>query len=216
MLMRVSWYAAVILAMASPVGADCGKCGSAQVKGKHHPGGRRAHAELGKPAPDFSLKDADGSVHQLSKLKGKIVVLEWTNHRCPFVQRSYNAKVMVDTCSQFKDKPVVWMAIDSSHFAEKQRDAIRAWKDKFSLPYPILLDAGGQVGQAYGARTTPHVFVIDQAGILAYAGAIDNNPYGDQENPINYVEKAIVELLAGSTVTTPQTKSYGCTIKYKS
>ncbi len=173
------------------------------------------HAEIGQPAPNFTLKDTDGKVYKLSDFKGKVVVLEWLNHKCPVVNRVHDAKLMTKTLAKFKNKPVVWLGIDSSSFANEKVSEIKAWKQQRKLDYPILLDAPGEVGQAFGAKTTPHMFVIDQKGVLAYAGALDNNQYGDKENPRNYVEEAVSALLKGSTVATTKTRSYGCTVKYK-
>lgn len=177
---------------------------------------QKAKAAVGKPAPDFTLKDLDGKEHKLSALKGKIVVLEWTNHQCPFVKRCHKAKVMTKTLEKFRGKPVVWLAIDSSYFAADKREEIREWKMQNGVTYPILLDPEGKVGRLYGAKTTPHMFVIDQKGVLAYQGAIDDNPYGDKKKATNYVEQAIRALLNGSTVAVKETKSYGCSVKYKS
>ncbi len=210
---RTGWMIAAVLALAVPAWAHCGFCdndGKTQKKGHAH-----ASAEIGKPAPAFSLKDADGAEHKLADLKGKIVVLEWINHECPVVNRCHNAKTMTNTLAKFKGKPVVWLAIDSSHFSLDKISNIRKWTDKQKLGYPYLLDADGKVGQLYGAKTTPHLFVIDKSGVLAYRGAVDDDPYGKNETKTNYVESAIDALLKGSTVAVATTKSYGCSVKYK-
>lgn len=193
---RSGWFVAALLLVAVPVSAG-------------------DKAEVGKAAPDFTLKGVDGKEVKLSDLKGKIVVLEWINHECPVVNRCHKAGTMKDTIAKFEDKPVVWLAIDSSHFAEDKLETIKEWTDAQKIDYAYLLDAPGKVGKAYDAKTTPHMFVIDQKGILAYAGAIDNDPYGNEPNKINYVEQAIQALIDGSTVATTTTKSYGCTVKYK-
>lgn len=212
--MKRMFVGSVVLLIASvPAWAHCGKCGVGEAKGDH--GKAHAVAKVGKPAPDFALKDVDGSVHKLADLKGKVVVLEWINHECPVVNRCHDAKLMATTAAKFADKPVVWLAIDSSNFAEKKSAEIRAWNDKRKLSYPVLLDASGEVGHHYGAKTTPHMFVIDQKGVVAYIGAPDDNPYGDKENATNYVEAAVSSLLNGSTVAVASTKSYGCSVKYK-
>ncbi len=144
------------------------------------------------------------------------MVLEWINHQCPVVNRCHKTKTMSGTLTKFKDKPVVWLAIDSSHFSEEKADSIRKWAEEQKLEYPILLDAAGKVGHTYGAKTTPHLFVIDQKGVLAYKGAIDNDPYGNRdEGKRNYVVEAVTSLLQGSAVVTASIKSYGCTVKYK-
>ena len=122
---------------------------------------------------------------------------------------------MSNTLATFKDKPVTWIAIDSSNFCEDKVADIRTWAKEQKIEYPILLDAAGKVGHAYGAKTTPHVFVIDQKGVLAYRGAINDDPYATKDKKRNYVEEAVNALLNGSTVATTSTKPYGCTVKYK-
>ncbi len=171
-------------------------------------------AEIGKPAPDFTLKDMDGKEHKLSSLKGKIVVLEWATHKCPFCLRHYKEKTMANTYTSFKDKGVVWFAIDSSNWAEKDKDQIGKWWKEQGSPFPYLLDADGKVGRAFGAKNTPHMFVIDVKGVLAYQGAIDDDPDGTKDKDVNYVADAINALLKGTAVATATTKPYGCSVKY--
>lgn len=171
-------------------------------------------AEIGKPAPDFTLKDVAGKEHKLSSYKGKVVVLEWINHECPISNGHYKRKTMQTTLGVFKDKGVVWLAIDSSHFAQEKADAIRKWWKEQGTPFAYLMDASGTVGRMYGAKTTPHMFVIDAKGVLAYSGAIDD-AYGSKDNATNYVEAAVGALLEGSTVVQAKTKPYGCSVKYK-
>ena len=171
-------------------------------------------AEIGKPAPDFTLKDVAGKEHKLSSYKGKVVVLEWINHECPISNGHYKRKTMQKTLGIFKDKGVVWLAIDSSHFAEEKADAIGKWWQEQGTPFAYLMDASGTVGKMYGAKTTPHLFVIDAKGVLAYSGAIDG-AYGAKDNATNYVEAAVRALLEGSTVAQAKTKPYGCSVKYK-
>lgn len=214
MKIRVSFLMAMVAAIALPVWAHCGSCGVGGKKKEHSH--EHAHAEIGKPAPDFTLKDADGKEYKLSSLKGKVVILEWTNHECPVVNRCHKAKSMSDTLAKFKGKPVVWLAIDSSHFCQEKFESVRKWAEQQKLEYPILLDAAGRVGHNYQAKTTPHLFVIDQKGVLAYKGALDNDPYGNkEEGKQNYVVEAVNSLLQGSTIVTTTTKSYGCSVKYK-
>jgi len=175
-----------------------------------------AGAEIGKPAPAFALKGIDGKEYKLADLKDKVVVLEWTNHECPVVNTYHTAGTMMNTFKKFAGKPVVWLAIDSSSFAADKSEAIKKWAAEKKVEYPILLDAPGTIGKAYGAKTTPHIFIIDQKGTLAYMGAPDSqNEEKDQEKVRNYVEEAVTALLSGSTVATAQTKPYGCTVKYK-
>jgi peroxiredoxin len=182
-----------------------------------------ATAELGKPAPDFTLSDLDGKAVHLADLRGKVVVLEWFNPGCPFVNNAHT-KGSLKTFADAKAKEgVVWLAINSGAQG-KQGNGVQAnteGKQKFGLTHPILLDESGQVGRAYGAERTPHLFVIDDKGTLVYRGAIDNSPDGEGESPtdgklVNYVEKALVDMKAGRPVETPITKAYGCSVKYGS
>ena len=174
-----------------------------------------ASAEVGKPAPEFALKDVDGKEHKLSSYKGKVVILEWANHECPVCQRHYKDKTMANTYTSFKDKGVVWLAVDSSNFADTKADAIKKWWKDQGSPFPYLLDAPGTVGKSFGAKTTPHMFVIDQKGTLIYAGAIDDNADGSKTKPQNYVTDAVNAALKGTAVATATTKPYGCSVKYK-
>lgn len=180
-------------------------------------------AELGAPAPDFTLKDLDGRDVKLSSFKGKTVVLEWFNPECPFVKASHTKGSLVDFAKRATKKGVVWLAINSGapgkqgHGVEKSRAGVKA----FGLEHPVLLDESGAVGHAYGATNTPHLFVIDANGVLVYRGAIDNSPDGEGEAPkdgklVNYVEAALDDLSAGRAVKTPDTKAYGCSVKYGS
>lgn len=173
-----------------------------------------AKAEVGQPAPDFTLKGVDGQAVTLSQYKGKTVVLEWTNPDCPFVQRHYAAGTMKDLAAKYADKGVVWLAINTTRTASSQSNAL--WVKKHEITYPILDDHEGKVGMLYGAKATPHMFIIDATGRLVYQGAIDDDPRGDKSDRVNYVAKALDEVLAGKAVTTAQTKAYGCSVKYGS
>ncbi len=211
MKLRVA-YLVLMVTAAVPAQAVCGSDDGDSKKGAH----AAQVAEVGSPAPVFSLKGADGKTYKLADFKGRVVVLEWTNHKCPVVKRVHGAKLMAQTLAKFKDKPVTWLAIDSTSAGYATPDAIRVWAKGAGVAYPILLDAPGKVGHAYGAKTTPHMFVIDQKGVLAYAGALDNDPYGDKESGVrNYVAEAVTSLLSGSTVATATTRPYGCGVKYK-
>jgi len=169
-----------------------------------------------KQAPDFALDSFDGRNFRLSRYKGRVVVLEWINPDCPFSRYHYETTpTMVNLAEKYKNKEVVWLAINSTH--NTTPEANRQWAQKHKLPFPILDDRSGLVGKLYGARTTPHMFVIDQTGAIAYEGAIDNAPLGKTEpgvGMVNYVDKAISELLEGKKVSTPATPPYGCTVKY--
>jgi peroxiredoxin len=180
-------------------------------------------AVVGQPAPDFTLKDLDGKEVSLSSFKGKTVVLEWFNPECPFVVASHTKGSLVDAAKKHTDAGVVWLAINSGAPGKQGHDpAVNAERVKsWSLPHPILRDESGEVGRAYGATNTPHMFVIDQAGTLVYAGAIDNSPDGEGASPeggtlVNYVSAALADLAAGKPVTVPRTKAYGCKVKYGS
>jgi peroxiredoxin len=168
-----------------------------------------------KKAPEFTLTSFGGKTISLSDYKGKIVVLEWFNLECPFVQYHYNtANTMVDLAKKYKDK-VVWLAINSTSHTTPEEN--KTFAEKHKLPYPILDDRSGKVGRAYNATNTPHIFIIDTKGYIVYDGAIDNSPMGNTpqgQELINYVDKALTELKAGRTVSIRETKPYGCTVKY--
>lgn len=170
--------------------------------------------EPGQAAPDFALVDHVGKTHKLSDYKGKVVVLEWTNPECPFVVRHYKAKTMKTLADQYKGKEVVWLAINSSHFANPTVN--KKFVDDEKLTYAVLDDAKGTVGHAYGARTTPDMFVVDPAGKIAYRGAIDNDPFGDKKaaEKVNYIGAALPAVIGKTALATPRTKPYGCSVKY--
>jgi len=173
----------------------------------------KAAAKIGSPAPEFSLKDQNGNAVKLADFKGKIIVLEWTNPECPFVQRHYKAQTMTHLAHQYKDKGVVWLAINSN--SGDTTAVNRHWAEQNHLAYPILEDSKGVVGKAYGAKSTPTMAVIDKDGKLVYKGGIDNDPDGDKSDRVNYVQKALDEILTGRSVSEPVTKSYGCGVHYE-
>ncbi|ATB44745.1 thioredoxin family protein [Corallococcus macrosporus] len=173
-----------------------------------------ADAEVGKPAPSFTLKDESGKEHTLAQYKGKVVVLEWTNPECPFVQRHYKSDTMATTLKGFDAKKVVWLAVDSTAHNTPAKSA--AWKKEEGFPYPVLQDASGTVGKSYGAKTTPHMYVIDEKGVVRYAGAIDDDPRGKNARPSNHVKTAVDAVVGGQQVPTSTTTPYGCSVKYKS
>ncbi len=178
---------------------------------------------IGKPAPDFALKDLDGKEVKLASYKGKTVVLEWFNPGCPFVQRSHSVGSLVDTAKRRTKDGVVWLAINSGAPGKQGADVamnVEAVK-KWALPNPVLRDESGKVGKAYGATNTPNMFVIDKSGTVVYAGAIDNSPDGEGKSAeggklVNYVDAALDDLAAGRKVQTAVTKPYGCSVKYGS
>jgi peroxiredoxin len=171
-------------------------------------------AEVGKPAPAFALKDTEGKEHKLADLKGKVVVLEWSNHQCPFCKRHAKNHTAETVLKKFEGKPVVWIGIDSSNFAAEKTSDIAKFRTENKIGYPILIDNSGTTGKAYGAKTTPHMFVIDQKGTVIYNGAIDDDPTGTKDNARSYVAEAIEAALAGTAVPTPKTDPYGCSVKY--
>lgn len=169
-------------------------------------------AVLGKPAPDFVLADLDGNEVRLSDHKGT-VVLEWFNPGCPFVVRAHEQG---ELATWPNEAGVTWLAINSGapgkqgHGADLNKGAVAKWK----MNYPLLIDEDGAVGRAYSAKTTPHMYVIHD-GILVYAGAIDDDMRADKGDArINYVAKALAEIAAGEKVSTPETRPYGCSVKY--
>jgi peroxiredoxin len=168
-------------------------------------------------APDFKLKNHDGKEVKLADYKGKIVVLEWINHECPFVKYHYEKKpTMNELAARYKKKKVVWLAIDSTNHQKTEKNKKYAEKNK--ILHPILDDRSGKVGKAYKAKNTPHMFIINTDGNIAYNGAIDNAPLGKvpkDKELVNYVDKALKELTSGKTVSIAKTKPYGCTVKYK-
>jgi peroxiredoxin len=182
-----------------------------------------AHAAVapGVTAPDFSLTAVDGASVKLSQFRGKYVVLEWFNSECPFVQKHYNSGNMQNLQSTFTDKGIVWLAINSTNpehsnyrDAKRSRQIMSDWK---AAPSSLLLDPDGEVGRAYGARTTPHMYIIDPDGKLVYMGGIDDKPsFSERDIPgaNNYVVAALDELLAGQAVTNSDTRPYGCSVKY--
>lgn len=177
----------------------------------------------GESAPDFTLPGLNPKMKDvsLSSFKGKYVVLEWLNHGCPFVRKHYDSGNMQSLQTKFVGQNVIWLSIISSapgkqgHVDEKA--ALREKLDNKSGATDILLDPTGKVGQLYGAKTTPHMFIIDKAGTLVYQGAIDDQPDTDKASipeAKNYVVSALNELMAGKKVSAHTTKSYGCSVKY--
>lgn len=176
-------------------------------------------ATLGAPAPDFTLKDVEGREHTLSAHRGKIVVLEWYNPDCPFVKQAHEADGALRTLGNAQqDAGVVWLAINSGAPGKQGngKERNRASADEYGIRYPVLIDESGDVGRAYGAATTPHMYVINEDGLLVYQGAIDNAPLGDSGGRTrqNFVARALEELAAGDDISTPSTKPWGCSVKY--
>lgn len=182
-----------------------------------------AHAEVqvGQPAPDFTLPDCTGKNISLSDYKGKVVVLEWVNHGCPFVVKHYGSGNMQKLQADTTAKGVVWLSICSSAPGKQGHmtpaDASKTCGEKKTAATAYLLDESGKVGKQYGAKRTPEMYVVDANGVLVYHGAIDDKKStdpGDIAGAKNHVAAAIEEVLAGKPVSTPTTEAYGCSIKY--
>ncbi|HEY2513974.1 MAG TPA: thioredoxin family protein [Polyangiaceae bacterium] len=181
-----------------------------------------AKAAVGQPAPDFTLADLNGKPVSLHDYKGKVVVLEWFNPECPFVNNAHDKGSLKGTAARHEAQGVAWLAVNSSG-AGKQGSSVEKnveRKAKWGLDHPILLDPSGAVGHAYGATNTPNMFVIDDHGVLAYRGAIDNSPDGEGESPtggklVNYVDEALSAVAAKRDVAVKETKAYGCGVKYQ-
>ena len=180
-----------------------------------------AAVEPGETAPDFTLKDSKGNSQKLSSFSGKFVVLEWMNPECPFVKKHYSTGNMQSLQKEYTGKGIVWLSIISSapgkqgYCTGPQAEANT--KDQKASPTAVLLDPSGEVGQLYGAKTTPHMFVINPEGKLIYMGAIDSirsANSSDCAKAENYIRQTLDAALAGKPVPTPETKSYGCSVKY--
>ncbi len=177
-----------------------------------------ASANIGQPAPDFTLPAVDGTTIKLSDFKGKRVVLEWFNPECPFVKQAHADGSLKDLATRTTATGTVWLAINSGApgkqgtGGEVNRTAAATW----NLTHPVLLDETGAVGHAYGATNTPHMFVIDEQGVLVYRGALDNAPMGEPDGGtrIAYLEDALAALAANQPVATADTKAWGCSVKY--
>lgn len=178
-------------------------------------------AEVGKAAPAFTLKDAEGVERSLAEFKGKFVVLEWVNFGCPFVKKHYGSGNMQGLQAEYTGKGVTWLAICSSapgkqgYFAGEELKTQIAERKSAATFY--LTDVEGKVGRIYGAKTTPHMYVIDPAGALVYIGGIDDIPSADAEDipkAKNYVRLALDAVLAGKPVASSSSQPYGCSVKY--
>jgi peroxiredoxin len=182
-----------------------------------------AETEVGKAAPNFSLPDTNGKSFSLADFKGKYVVLEWYQPDCPFVRKHYRSGNMQGLQKEYTAKGVTWLSIDSSAPGEEgnypSAKLNEISKQDGAARTALLLDASGNVGRLYGAKTTPDMYVIDPKGILVYKGAIDNKrstDLVDVKTATNYVKGALDAVMAGKTAPTPATQPYGCSVKYAS
>jgi peroxiredoxin len=180
-----------------------------------------AKPEVGQPAPAFSVADTTGKTWSLADLAGKGLILEWTNHDCPYVQKHYESGNMQALQQEARDAGYVWLSVISSapgkqgHVSPAEADELT--EGRGAAPTAVLLDVDGAMGRAYGAKTTPHMFVIDGAGTLVYMGGIDDRATtdpADVEGAENYVRLALTDLAAGKAVSNPATRPYGCSVKY--
>ena len=181
-----------------------------------------AHAaKVGAPAPEFSARDSQGKTDSLSEYRGKFVVLEWTNRDCSYTRKQYESGNMQRLQKEWTAKGVVWLSVLSS--APGQQGYLTAAEENANLakqgahPTAVLLDPTGALGHEYGAKTTPHMFVIDPKGTLVYEGAIDSKPTADPSDIAgaeNYVSEALTEAMAGKAIANSYTRPYGCSVKY--
>ncbi len=178
-------------------------------------------AQIGKAAPDFTLVDSNGNEHSLSDFNGKYVVLEWINYDCPFVQKHYDSGSMQALQKEYTDKGVVWLAVCSSAPGKQgnfSNEEIKERSKKHGANFTAyLIDDSGEVGKMYGAKTTPHMYVINPEGTLIYAGGIDDKPstdIDDIETATNYVEAALNAAMNGKEVEVKVSRPYGCSVKY--
>jgi len=180
-----------------------------------------ASVNVGKPAPDFTGIDSQGIKHSLSQYKGKTVVLEWTNHDCPYVKKHYNSGNMQKLQNNATANGIVWLSIISSkpgkqgHVSGEQADELT--QSRNAAPTAVILDETSEIGLLYGAKTTPHMYIIDKTGQLVYMGGIDNIPSKDEDDIAgakNYVRAALDAMAAGKTIEDSITRPYGCSVKY--
>jgi peroxiredoxin len=182
-----------------------------------------AVATVGQAAPTFSLKDTNGKTINLADYKGKTVVLEWHNPECPFVKKHYSSTNIPALQSKYTKEGTVWLAISStetSHQDYKKPEVLNAMlKSGYGAPSAYLMDESGSTGKSYGAKTTPHMYIINREGTLVYAGGIDDKRSADVADikvAKNYVAIALEEMKAGKNITTATSTPYGCSVKYKS
>jgi peroxiredoxin len=178
-------------------------------------------ARIGAPAPDFTATDTHGAPHHLADYRGKFVVLEWHNRECPYTHKHYASGNMQNLQKQWTGRGVVWFTVISSAPGTQgylTADQENAYVEQVhASPTAVLLDASGDAGRLYGAKTTPHMFIINPDGVLIYDGAIDDRPTTDASDisgAKNYVSAALEEAMAGKPVSDPETRPYGCSVKY--
>ena len=180
-----------------------------------------ANVEVGKAAPDFTGIDSNGKQHSLSQYKGKTVVLEWTNHDCPYVRKHYNSGNMQQLQKKATANDIVWLSIISSkpgkqgHVTGKQANELT--QSRKASPTAVILDEASDIGVLYGAKTTPHMYIVDKSGQLVYMGGIDDNPSSNEADipkSKNYVTAALNAMATGKKIEDSITRPYGCSVKY--
>jgi len=188
-------------------------------KAEHPATATSTPAAVGDKAPDFKLTDTDGVEHSLAQYlaEGQVVVLEWFNPDCPFIIKHHKTnRTMDETYATLKHKGVVWLAVNSGAAGKQGAGLERNKKarEEYRMTFPVLLDENGAVGRAYGAKTTPHMFIVGKDGKLAYSGAIDDNASPTEYGTRNHIISALRGVLDGRAVPEPVTKPYGCSVKY--
>ncbi len=180
-----------------------------------------AAADLGKPAPLFTSTDSNGKSWSLADLKGKVVVLETTNHDCPYVRKHYDSSNMQNQQREAAAKGVVWLTLASSATGEQgyvtAEQANQLTQSRNAAPAAVLLDPQSKIARAYDATVTPHMYIIDAQGRLVYKGGIDSIPSSNKADiakATQYVRVALDEVLAGKPVSQASTRPYGCNLKY--
>ena len=196
-------------------------CAAAIAALSANAGPASAQARIGNPAPAFSLTDSNGRTVSLAAYKGKTVVLEWTNHECPYVGKHYRGNNMQALQKKWTGQGVVWLSVISSapgrdgYVSGEQANKLTA--DRGAAPSAVLFDPEGKVGHAYGARATPHMYVVNGEGSLVYMGAIDDQPSARLEDlkiAKNFVDQALSEISQGKPVSVSTSRAYGCSVKY--
>jgi peroxiredoxin len=221
----VVYVAIAVIALVWVLVARAATVGSAApgFAGKDSQGSAEHAATVGQQGPTFSGKDSQGKTVSLDQYRGKYVVLEWTNLTCPFTKKHYDSGNMQALQREWTAKGVVWLTVLSSSPSHAEDGYLTAAEENEHLarvhahPTAAILDASGEIGRLYGAKTTPHMFVIDPQGKLIYAGAIDNKPTtdtADVKTAKNYVSAALSEAMAGLPVEMASTRPYGCSVKY--
>jgi peroxiredoxin len=211
MVTKSLWVAGSVLALVALLAVDAQACATCGCQGV---AGSKTKTAAVEKAPGFTLENTEGEEVSLSDYEGKIVVLEWVNWDCPFAKRHLKNGTETALHKEFGDDGVAFLFINSTNYHDNARN--KKEKAKYGVPFPVLNDQSGKTGRAYGAKTTPDIRIIHKNGVVVYQGAMDNDPRGrkPEGETVNYVEKALTELLAGKDVSTAKTRPYGCSVKY--